>query len=295
MLTTTNPTTDPLRPATWARKNQHQLHWRNGDRVRLIVEKGLFPAPHAGHDYYIRLVDSAAQLHLFFNSVPTPLLRGATGELGRICLPSHRLGLPSMIVQDAALYEARPPGAEIGMPPRNEILGLISLTTSLKTFATFMTRVIEAPSVSFTSGGGIPFQRSERRYCVYQSDNVPGGNRHRHLSGRAQPFLPQLPREATGTGPERLRRASSYWNGSRTAPFELLGPGRVPVHSRLSHLCRRLPVGRTRVLPVRQRPSVRGITGSCSMWGTRRASPPPTRSLKHLPRHCPPKLGPLAA
>jgi len=58
----------------------------------------------------------------------------------------------------------------------NQYYGLIASLSYLKTWATFATRVIEAPSVSFTGGGGSAGREILSGETVYQTaDNLPGG------------------------------------------------------------------------------------------------------------------------
>ena len=177
---------------------------------------------------------------------------------------------------------------------------LANSTGSLKAWTTFMARINEAPSVSFTGGGGTALDRdSEWRNGLYQtSNNLPGGT----ITGIYRVVRSPLSRPRN-RGSDRhwapgRRRASSCWNGSRTAPIRatrtrhrtcsrqgsIIFVGNGPAEPKPARYG--VPSG----FPIRS--SVCGTTGCCSMWGTRRQSlcPMPIRSIStgdHSPKLSP--------
>jgi hypothetical protein len=153
-----------------------QTFWRNGDRVRLrsVFENGVLPdGITAGHDYYIRQVDYSGQKYLYlFNSEASALNTSAPYWTGLVDITLTGSGAASIIVQDPTFTKL----AHQVLTSGNEYYGIVSQLSFLKSFATFMARVNEAPSVSFINGGGTAGREILSGETVYQtSNNLPGG------------------------------------------------------------------------------------------------------------------------
>jgi prepilin-type N-terminal cleavage/methylation domain-containing protein len=147
--------------------------WENGERVRFTNTGGsLPPGIVAGRDYYIRkiLYDSNTYLYLFSNETGAlnfdPLWPGLQN------ITDTGSGTTTIIVQDPIFTKL----AHQVLTSGNEYLGLIASLSYLKSWATFMARVNEAPSVSFIDGGGTAGREILSGETVYQTaSNLPGG------------------------------------------------------------------------------------------------------------------------
>ena len=122
--------------------------WQNGERVRFTNTGGSPPPIVPGKDYYIRkiLYNSDTYLYLFSNETGAlnfDPLAGASGHHGL------RIGHTTIIAQDPTFTKL----AHQVLTPGNEYYNIMT-SYYLKGFATFMARVMEAPSVSFVNGGG---------------------------------------------------------------------------------------------------------------------------------------------
>ena len=125
-----------------------------------------------GRDYYIRKVvyNSNTYLYLFVNE--TAALNFDPLWPGLVDITDYGTGTTTIIAQDPTFTKL----AHQVLTSGNEYLGLIASLYYLKSWATFMARVIEAPSVSFVSGGGSAGREILSGETVYQtSNNLPGG------------------------------------------------------------------------------------------------------------------------
>lgn len=153
----------------------YRTDWQNGDRVRFSNASGSLPPPLiAGRDYYIRKIvyQSDTYLYLFSSEV------GALGNPfdpswpGLVNIMDYGAGTTTIIAQDPTFTKL----AHQVLSSGNEYYGLIASLSYLKSWASFMARVIEAPSVSFINGGGIAGREILSGETVYQtSTNLPGG------------------------------------------------------------------------------------------------------------------------
>ncbi|HQL91237.1 MAG TPA: type II secretion system protein [Syntrophales bacterium] len=150
----------------------NQTFWRNGDRVRFVNTGGALPVGvTAGRDYYIRKVVSGATYLYLFDTLTAALNQNPPYWAGLQDITGPGSGTTTLIVQDASFTKL----AHQVLTSGNEYLGLIS-SLYLKTFATFAARIIEAPSVSFVSGGGGAGREILSGETVYQTlNNLPGG------------------------------------------------------------------------------------------------------------------------
>lgn len=151
----------------------NQTFWRNGDRVRFVVSTGgaLPVGITEGRDYYIRKIESGGLTYLYLFNNLTGAVNFDPLWPGLQDITDYGSGTTTIIVQDASFTKL----AHQVLTSGNEYLGLIS-TLYLKSWATFSARIIEAPSVSFVSGGGIAGREMLSGETVYQtSTNLPGG------------------------------------------------------------------------------------------------------------------------
>lgn len=152
----------------------NQTFWRNGDRVRFVVSSGgaLPVGIAAGRDYYIRRIESGGLTYLYLFSNLTGALNFDPLWAGLQDITDFGSGTTTVVVQDASFTKL----AHQVLTSGNEYLGLIASLNYLKSWATFTARIIEAPSVSFVSGGGIAGREILSGETVYQtSNNLPGG------------------------------------------------------------------------------------------------------------------------
>jgi len=147
--------------------------WTTGERVRFTNTGGaLPPGIIPGRDYYIRKVvhNSTTYLYLFVNE--TAALTFDPLWPGLVDITDYGTGTTTIIAQDPTFTKL----AHQVLTSGNEYLGLIQSLSYLKSWATFMARVIEAPSVSFVNGGGAAGREIRSGETVYQtSNNLPGG------------------------------------------------------------------------------------------------------------------------
>ena len=150
-----------------------EYFWTTGERVRFTNTGGaLPPGIIPGRDYYIRKVvyNSNTYLYLFVNE--TAALNFDPLWPGLVDITDYGTGTTTIIAQDPTFTKL----AHQVLTSGNEYLGLIASLSYLKSWATFMARVIEAPSVSFVSGGGSAGREILSGETVYQtSNNLPGG------------------------------------------------------------------------------------------------------------------------
>ena len=169
---------------------QGRAFWQNGDRVRFTNSGGaLSPS-----GFWRAGIITSARLIVGTN-VSLPLRQRSKRPehfdalLDGACR-HHGLtgsGTTTIIVQDPTFTKL----AHQVLTSANEYLQNHDHRTSLKCFATFMARVIEAPSVSFISGGGACRPGDpERGDRVPDVEQPGGGNDHRHLPGGTQPRVP---------------------------------------------------------------------------------------------------------
>ncbi len=124
-----------------------------------------------GRDYYIRKIESGGLTYLYLFNNLTGAVNFDPLWPGLQDITDYGSGTTTIIVQDASFTKL----AHQVLTSGNEYLGLIS-TLYLKSWATFSARIIEAPSVSFVSGGGIAGREMPSGETVYQtSTNLPGG------------------------------------------------------------------------------------------------------------------------
>jgi prepilin-type N-terminal cleavage/methylation domain-containing protein len=150
-----------------------EYFWTTGERVRFTNTGGaLPPGIIPGRDYYIRKVvyNFNTYLYLFVNE--TAALNFDPLWPGLVDITDYGTGTTTIIAQDPTFTKL----AHQVLTSGNEYLGLIASLSYLKSWATFMARVIEAPSVSFVSGGGSAGREILSGETVYQtSNNLPGG------------------------------------------------------------------------------------------------------------------------
>ncbi len=149
-----------------------EYFWTTGERVRFTNTGGaLPPVIIPGKDYYIRKVvyNSNTYLYLFVNE--TAALNFDPLWPGLVDITEYGTGTTTIIAQDPTFTKL----AHQVLTPGNEYYNLIT-SYYLKGFATFMTRIMEAPSVSFVNGGGTAGREILSGETVYQtSNNSPGG------------------------------------------------------------------------------------------------------------------------
>jgi prepilin-type N-terminal cleavage/methylation domain-containing protein len=171
------PQCGPPRRATLAILNPDSRNdWQNGDRVRFTNAGGAPPPPIlAGRDYYIRKIvyNSDTYLYLFVNE--TSALGVPFDPLwpGLVDITDYGSGTTTIIAQDPTFTKL----AHQVMDSGNEYYKIFSSSLHLlHSWVTFLTRVVEAPSVSFVNGGGSSGREILNGETVYQTaDNQPGG------------------------------------------------------------------------------------------------------------------------
>jgi prepilin-type N-terminal cleavage/methylation domain-containing protein len=148
--------------------------WRNGERVRFVNTGGSLPAGIvAGRDYFIRQVVTGGLTYLYlFDTLANALNTNEPYWTGLQDITAPGSGTTTIIVQDPSFIKL----AHQVLTSGNEYYKIINMSVYLKTWATFLTRVIEAPSVSFVSGGGTAGREILNGEIVYQtSNNLAGG------------------------------------------------------------------------------------------------------------------------
>jgi len=154
--------------------NNPEYFWENGERVRFVNTGGALPPPIVpGRDYYIRKVVYNSNVYLYlFSTVAGALNQTEPYWAGLVDITDYGTGTTTMIAQEPTFTKL----AHQVLTSSNQYYGLIASLSYLKTWATFATRVIEAPSVSFTGGGGSAGREILSGETVYQTaDNLPGG------------------------------------------------------------------------------------------------------------------------
>ena len=174
-----NPTTIDDPPKCGRADNAisaNRTDWQNGDRVRFTNASGALPPPLiAGKDYFIRRIvyASTTYLYLFSNEVGALGVPFDANWPGLVNITGTGSGTMTLIAQDPTFTKL----AHQVMDSGNEYYKIFSSSLHLlHSWVTFMTRVIEAPSVSFVSGGGSSGREILNGETVYQTaDNLPGG------------------------------------------------------------------------------------------------------------------------
>ena len=146
--------------------------WTTGERVRFTNTGGaLPPGIIPGRDYYIRKIvyNSNTYLYLFVNE--TAALTFDPLWPGLVDITDYGTGTTTMIAQDPTFTKL----AHQVLTSGNEYYQIMT-SQYLDSFATFMARIIEAPSVSFVNGGGAAGREIRSGETVYQTaSNLPGG------------------------------------------------------------------------------------------------------------------------
>ncbi len=196
---TTPPTTiselprcDRVTKAIFSNRND----WQNGERVRFTNTGGALPPPIvAGRDYYIRAILYNSNTYLYLFSNETGALNFDPDWPGLVNITDYGLGTTTIIVQDPTFTKL----AHQALTSGNEYYNLMT-SYYLKGFATFMTRVMEAPSVSFVNGGGTAGREILSGETVYQtSNNLAGGTLNAIYKAMRSPFY-----RAAKSGGQRL-------------------------------------------------------------------------------------------
>ena len=130
----------------------------------------------AGRDYYIRQVNYLGIKYLYlFGNLSDALNQSAPYWNGSVLVDVTAAGTGSttIIAQDPVFTKL----AHQVLTSGNGYYGIYSSATgTLKSWATLLARVVEAPSVSFINGGGSTGHEILSGDTVYQtSDNSPGG------------------------------------------------------------------------------------------------------------------------
>jgi len=144
-----------------------EYFWTTGERVRFTNTGGaLPPGIIPGKDYYIRKVvyNPNTYLYLFVNE--TAALNFDPLWPGLVDIMDYGLGTTTIIAQDPTFTKL----AHQVLTPGNEYYNIMT-SYYLKGFATFMARVMEAPSVSFVNGGGTAGREILSGETVYQTSN----------------------------------------------------------------------------------------------------------------------------
>jgi hypothetical protein len=170
-----NPTgLNPLPPSTRVLKTISSFNWQNGTRVRLTNATGSLPSPLVqGQDYYIRVIGSGLvpKYIYFFPDVASAICSGCTAETywqNLIAITGQGTASHTMIAQDPVFTKL----AHQVMDSGNEYYKIFSSPLRLlSSWATFMVRIIEAPSVSFINGGGATGREILSGDVVYQTSN----------------------------------------------------------------------------------------------------------------------------
>ena len=155
---------------------QGESFWQNGDRVRFTNTGGALPPPIlAGRDYYIRKIVYGGNAYLYLFSNETGALGVPFDPLwpGLVDITDYGSGTTTVIAQDPTFTKL----AHQVMDSGNEYYKIFSSSLHLlDSWASFMVRVIEAPSVSFINGGGASGREILSGETVYQtSDNLATG------------------------------------------------------------------------------------------------------------------------
>ncbi len=163
----------PVGTGTYAIRT-FRADWQNGERVRFTNTGGALPVGVvAGRDYFVRKVVSGALTYLFlFDTEASALNTSVPYWTGLQDITALGSGTTTIIVQDPSFTKL----AHQVLDDGNEKYRLFGSSYLLKSFVTFMVRVIEAPSVSFISGGGASGREILSGETVYQtSNNLAGG------------------------------------------------------------------------------------------------------------------------
>ena len=152
---------------------KEESFWRNGERVRFTNSGGALPVGIvAGRDYYIRKVITGGLTYLYlFKSEAAALNISEPFWTDLEDITGIGSGTTTIIVQDPSFTKL----AHQVLTSDNEYYQIMT-SHYLDTFATFMARVIEAPSVSFVNGGGTAGREIRSGETAYQTaSNLPGG------------------------------------------------------------------------------------------------------------------------
>ncbi len=164
----------PVGTGTYAIQSYNpEYFWENGERVRFVNSGGALPPPLIpGRDYYIRKVVHNANVYLYlFSNVVGALNQTEPYWAGLVDITDWGTGTTTMIAQEPTYTKLAHQ-----VVPGNEYYGLIQVSYYLKSWASFAARVLEAPSVSFTGGGGSSGREIVSGETLYQTaDNLPGG------------------------------------------------------------------------------------------------------------------------
>jgi len=172
---------NPLPPATRAVKTDIGFNWQNGTRVRMTASTGgTLPSPLVqGKDYYIRVIGSVfSNSYIYFFTDPVSAICSGCTALNYwqnlVAITGPGSGTTNTMIAQEPIFTKL---AHQVLTSGNESYGVISSASgTMKAWTTFLARVIEAPSVSFTDGGGPSRHEILSGEVVYQtSNNLPGG------------------------------------------------------------------------------------------------------------------------
>jgi hypothetical protein len=199
--------------------------WQNGNRVRFTNSGGSLPAPiQAGRDYYIRKIVHEGNTYLYLFVTEASAMTFDPLWPGLVDIMDYGTGTTSLINQDPTFTKL----AHQVLTSGNEYYGLITPSLPyLKSWATLMARVNEAPSVSFINGGGAAGREILSGETVYQtSNNLPSGTVNAIYRVMRSPFYraaksgERLWSSGTEQGVIMLERiAGESLSNPSTAPF----------------------------------------------------------------------------